>query len=157
MASLRMRSTLRWSGGTLGTYSSHRRIAFPPTMAKYSPLSAISCEGTKSTTLRSPVDSRNRPVSSSRSDSLRACLKRSRLGCETPHHQMDHGDPDPRLGGCGQGLEVFAQPPCAIEPAEGAFDDPAPLHHLKTLGVPRAFHDHKGPSQHRRDPRDELA
>ena len=43
------------------------------------------------------------------------------------------------------------------EPAQRAFDDPAPLHHLKTLGVPRAFHNHEGPVQHRRDPRDELA
>jgi hypothetical protein len=29
--------------------------------------------------------------------SFRACLKRSRAGCETPHHQVDHGNPDPRL------------------------------------------------------------
>jgi hypothetical protein len=38
-----------------------------------------------------------------------------------------------------------------------SFDDPAPLHHLKTSGGPRAFHDDEGPLQHRRDPRDERA
>src|SRR5262249_53362712 len=53
--------------------------------------------------------------------------------------------------------EVVTQPTRAIEPAEGAFHDPAPLYDLKTLGMPRAFHDHQGPLQHRRDPRDELA
>jgi hypothetical protein len=89
--------------------------------------------------------------------SLRACLKRSRSGSETPHHQLDHGDPDPRLCGCGQGLEVFTQPPRAIEPAECAFDDPAPLQDLKPWGVPGAFHDHQSPLQHRRHPRNQLA
>jgi len=36
-------------------------------------------------------------------------------------------------------------------------DNPAPLHHLKTSGVPGTFHDDEGPLQHRRDPRDERA
>ena len=76
---------------------------------------------------------------------LRACLKRSRSGCETPHHQVDHGDSDPRLRGLRQGLKVFTEPPRAIEPAEGAFHDPAPLHDLKALGMPRAFHNDEGP------------
>src|SRR4029434_4023933 len=88
---------------------------------------------------------------------LRACLKRSRSRCEPPHHQVDHGDSDPRLRGLRQGLKVFTEPPRAIEPAEGTFHDPAPLHDLKSLGVPRAFHNDEGPLQHRRDPRDELA
>ncbi len=88
---------------------------------------------------------------------LRACLKRSRSGCQTPHHQLNHGDPDPCLGRLRQGLKVFTQPPRAIEPAESAFDDPTPLHHLKTSGVPGAFHDDEGPLQYRRDPCDELA
>ena len=87
---------------------------------------------------------------------LRACLKRSRSG-ETPHHQVDHSDSDPRLGGCRQRLEVFTQPPRAIEPAERAFHDPAPLQDSKALRVPGAFHDREGPLQHRRHPRDELA
>ena len=88
---------------------------------------------------------------------LRACLKRSRSGCETPHHQVNHGNSDPRLRGLRQRLEVFTQPSRAIEPAEGAFDNPAPLHHMKALGVPRAFHNHEGPLQHGRDPCDQLA
>jgi len=88
---------------------------------------------------------------------LRACLKRSRSGCETPHHQVDHGNPDPRLGRLRQGFEVFAQPPRAIEPAKGAFDDPTPLQNLKSLGVPGTFHDHQSPLQHSRHPRHELA
>ena len=70
---------------------------------------------------------------------------------------MDHSDSDPRLGGCRQRLEVFTQPPRAIEPAERAFHDPAPLQDSKALRVPGAFHDREGPLQHRRHPRDELA
>jgi len=88
---------------------------------------------------------------------LRACLKRSCSSSKTSHHQLDHGNPHPRLGRLRQGFEVFTQPPRAIEPAEGAFDDPAPLHDVKPSGVPRAFHDDEGPLPHRRDPRDELA
>ena len=38
---------------------------------------------------------------------LRACLKRSCSGCQTPHHQLNHGDPDPCLGRLWQSLEVF--------------------------------------------------
>ena len=87
---------------------------------------------------------------------LRACLKSSRSGCKTPHHQVDHGDSDPRLGGLRQGLEVFTQPPRAIKPAERTFHDPTPLYDLKTLGMLRAFHDHESPLEHRRHPRDEL-
>src|SRR5215510_14276694 len=83
---------------------------------------------------------------------LRACLKRSLSGCETPHHELNHSDADPWLGRLRQGLEVFTQPPRALEPAQCAFDDPAPLHHWKALGVPGAFHDHEGPLQHGRDP-----
>ena len=88
---------------------------------------------------------------------LRACLKRSRSRCETPHHQVDPGDSDPRLRGLRQDLTVFTEPPRAIEPAEGAFDDPAPLHDLKSLGVLGAFHNHEGSLQDRRHPRDQLA
>jgi class 3 adenylate cyclase len=88
---------------------------------------------------------------------LRACLKRSPSGCETPHHQVDHGDPNPRLGRLRQGFEVFTQPPRAIEPAKCAFHDPAPLQDLKTLGAPGAFHNDECPLQHRRDPCDQLA
>ena len=32
---------------------------------------------------------------------LRACLKRSRSGCETSHHELDHGNSDPCLGRFG--------------------------------------------------------
>src|SRR5439155_25932703 len=76
---------------------------------------------------------------------LRACLKRSRSGCEPPHHQVDHGNPDPRLSRLRQGFEVFTQPPRAIEPAERALHNPTPLQHPKALGAPRAFHDHQTP------------
>ena len=85
---------------------------------------------------------------------VRACLQRSRSDGETPHHQVEHGDADPRLSGFRQGLKVFTQPPRAIQSAAWVFDDPTPLLDLKTSGVPRAFHDAEGPSQHRRDPRD---
>jgi restriction system protein len=53
---------------------------------------------------------------------LRACLKRSRSVYKTPDHQMDHGDPDPRLGRLRQRLKVFTQPPRAIEPAKRPLD-----------------------------------
>jgi hypothetical protein len=88
---------------------------------------------------------------------LRACLKRSRSRRETPHHQLNHGDSDPRLGGLRQGLEVFAEPPRAIEPTKRALDDPAPLQDSKALGTLGAFHDREGPQQHCGDPRDSLA
>jgi hypothetical protein len=88
---------------------------------------------------------------------LRACLKRSRSSSKTSHHQLDHGNPDPRLGRFRQGFEVFTQPPRAIEPAARALHDPAPLQDLKTLGAPGAFHTHEGALQDRRHPRDELA
>ncbi len=58
-----------------------------------------------------------------------------------PHHQVDHGNPDPCFGGGGHDLEVFAQSLQAMEPAEHAFHNPAPLQNLKALGVPGAFHD----------------
>ena len=70
---------------------------------------------------------------------------------------MGHGNPDSRFGRFRQGFEVFTQSPRAIEPAACAFGDPAPLHDLKTSGVPRAFYDDEGPLQYRREPRDELA
>ena len=41
---------------------------------------------------------------------LRACLKRSYSGCQTPHHQLNHGDPDPCLSRLWQRLEIFTQP-----------------------------------------------
>lgn len=88
---------------------------------------------------------------------LRACLKRSRSGCQTPHHQLNHGDSDPCLGRLWQGLEVFTQPPRAIEPTKRALHDPTPLQHLKALGVPGTFHDHQSSLQHGRHPRHELA
>ena len=91
-----------------------------------------------------------------RSNLVRACLKRSRSGCQTPHHQLNHGNPHPCLGGLGQRLEVFTQPARAIQPAKRALDDPAPLHHPKALRVPGAFHDREGPLHHRRDPCDEF-
>jgi hypothetical protein len=88
---------------------------------------------------------------------FRACLKRSCSRCETPYHQVDHSDSDPRLRGLRQGLKVFTEPPRTIEPADGTFHDPAPLHDLKALGVPGALHKHEGSPQDRRHPRDELA
>ena len=94
-------------------------------------------------TVHSPLgvcqDDPNSPPCRDVFTALRACLKRSCSGCEPPHHQVDHGDPDPGLGRLRQGLEVFTQPPRAIEPAECALHDPAPLQHLKALGVPGRF------------------
>ena len=59
---------------------------------------------------------------------LRACLKRSRSGCQTSHHQLNHGEPDPCLSSLRQRLKIFTQPPRAIEPAECAFHDPTIMH-----------------------------
>src|SRR5262249_18615173 len=63
-----------------------------------------------------------RNVAHLRRRELRACLKRSCFGCQTPHHQLNHGDSDPCLGRLRHGLKVFTQPPRTIEPAERAFD-----------------------------------
>jgi hypothetical protein len=100
---------------------------------------------------------RSRASDASTRPDIRACLKRSCSRCETPHHQVDHSDSDPRLRGLRQGLKVFTEPPRTIEPAKGTFHDPAPLHDLQALGVPGAFHNHEGSLQDRRHPRDELA
>ena len=52
-------------------------------------------------------------------------------------------------GGRGQGYEVLTQSARALEPTEGAFDDPAPQQHSKSLRLARPFHDRKGPMQNR--------
>src|SRR6516162_4853413 len=44
-----------------------------------------------------------------------------------------------------------------MQPAAGAFHDPAPLHDLKAWAVPGALHKHEGALQDRRHPRDTLA
>ena len=44
-----------------------------------------------------------------------------------------------------------------MQPAEGAFHDPAPLHDLKAWAVPGALHKHEGALQDRCHPRDTLA
>src|ERR1700736_5165634 len=69
------------------------------------------------------------------------------LCCEPPYHQLDQGDSDPRFGRFGQCVEVLTQSVRAVEPAEGAFDDPAPLQDPKFLALPRPFHDRKGALQ----------
>src|SRR5271166_3255814 len=88
---------------------------------------------------------------------LRACLERSYFACEPPDHQLDHGDSDPRFGRFGQGVEVLTQSARAVEPAEGAFDDPAPLQDPKFLALPRPFHDRKGALQNSGYPINQLA
>src|SRR5271165_6143595 len=88
---------------------------------------------------------------------VRACLERSYFACEPPDHQLDHGDSDPRFGRFGQGVEVLTQSARAVEPAEGAFDDPAPLQDPKFLALPRPFHDRKGALQNSGYPINQLA
>src|SRR5271166_2395310 len=88
---------------------------------------------------------------------FRACLERSYFGCEPPYHQLDHGDSDPGFGRFGQGVEVLTQSTRAVEPTEGAFDDPAPLQDPKSLALPRPFHDRKGTLQNSGYPFNQLA
>jgi hypothetical protein len=90
-------------------------------------------------------------------EAVRACLERSYFACEPPDHQLDHGDSDPRFGRFGQGVEVLTQSARAVEPAEGAFDDPAPLQDPKFLALRRPFHDRKGALQNSGYPINQLA
>ena len=55
-------------------------------------------------------------------------------------------DEEPGLGRCDQGLEVFGQASIAIEPGEGAFDDPSARQNVEALGIAWAFDDLEGPS-----------
>jgi hypothetical protein len=70
---------------------------------------------------------------------------------------LNPGESDPRRGGLREGFTVFTEPPRAIAPAKRACDDPTPLQDSKALRVPGTFHDHQGPLQPCRDPRDERA
>ena len=88
---------------------------------------------------------------------FKACLGRAYFGCEPLDHQLDHGDSDPRFGRFGQGVEVLTQSARAVEPNEGAFDDPAPLQDPKSLALPRPFHDRKGALQNSGYPINQLA
>ena len=88
---------------------------------------------------------------------LRACLQRSRSRCEPPHPQVEHGESAPRLRSLRQGLTGLAQPPRALEPAEGAFDAPAPWPARHPAPLPGAGPEAAGPLEPRRAPRAERA
>ena len=53
-------------------------------------------------------------------------------------------------------FEVLTQSARAVEPTEGAFDDPAPLQHSKSLRLARPFHDRKGTMQNSSYPINQL-
>ena len=60
-------------------------------------------------------------------------------------HAVDHGEPDPGLGGFRQALVVLAQAPVPSQPGEGALHHPAPGQHLETGCGGRAGHDVQDP------------
>ena len=64
---------------------------------------------------------------------------------ESMQHAVDHGEPDPGLGGFRQALVVLAQPPVPSQPGEGALHDPAPGQHLEAGCGGRAGHDRQDP------------
>ena len=88
---------------------------------------------------------------------VRACLQRSRSRCEPPPPQVEHGESAPRLRSLRQGLTGLAQPPRALEPAEGAFDAPAPWPARHPAPLPGAGPEAAGPLEPRRAPRAERA
>ena len=50
------------------------------------------------------------------------------------------------MDGCDQGFEVFGRASIAIEPGEGAFDDPWARLNVEAFGISWAFDDLGGPS-----------
>lgn len=59
--------------------------------------------------------------------------------------ELDVGEVDPALGGRETGFEVLAKPPVAVQPSQGALDDPAPRQNLETLRCIASTDDLKGP------------
>ncbi len=70
---------------------------------------------------------------------------------------MDHGDVDPCLRGCAQGLVVLAQPSAPAQPGEGALHPPSAGPHLKLMAMGGHFHNFQCPAGPGPDPLDPRA
>src|SRR5260370_33551386 len=62
-----------------------------------------------------------------------------------PEHDADHGETDEGGDGSGVTLEVARQAPGAVDPGEGAFDDPALGQDFEPNGRGWACDDHDRP------------
>ena len=51
--------------------------------------------------------------------------------CQPGRHQAHHGGVDKSLTTCGQVFVIFATPPRAVDPSEGALDNPAFRQHIE--------------------------
>src|SRR3990172_2334992 len=71
---------------------------------------------------------------------------------QTFQHQAGHRHIDPRLFRLRPLFIVLAQSARPVQPAKGAFDDPAFRHHLKADGVVRALDNAQHPATRLLDP-----
>ena len=76
---------------------------------------------------------------------------------QSAEHELDHGDVDPCLRGCAQGLVVFAQPTAPAQPGKGALHHPSAGQHLKLMAMGGPFHNFQCPAGPGPDPLDQLA
>src|SRR5512134_463923 len=75
---------------------------------------------------------------------LRVCpeiCSLNRVLCNSAHHDADHGDLDEGEVGSDAVFDVFGEASAAVEPTEGAFDDPALRQDDEALGSVRSFDD----------------
>jgi hypothetical protein len=71
---------------------------------------------------------------------LRGCLTRCNSG-QAANHEMDHRYLDKGYTGFRQEFVIFTQAPVAIEPPEGALDNPPFRDHDEALGLVRTLGD----------------
>ena len=63
------------------------------------------------------------------------------MGTDLSQHEADRGEPEERQGIAGEIFEILGQPSAAVEPCEGALDDPTPRQDLEAFGAVRPFDD----------------
>ena len=63
-----------------------------------------------------------------------------------PNEKLHGSDVDPSLGARDGGFEILGKAPVAIEPGEGAFDDPAAGKDLEANRVGHALDDFDAPA-----------
>lgn len=66
--------------------------------------------------------------------------------CESAHEELDAGEEEPGFGAGDGGFGVLGEAAIAIEPSQGALDDPAARQHLEALYGIGSLDDLEGPS-----------
>ena len=82
---------------------------------------------------------------------LRGCLKMGKAG-QSAQGEAGHCDVNPSFGGFTQRFVVLAQPSLQVQPTKGAFHDPPPRQHLKSMLLWWTPHQLQGPAAHRPGP-----